>query len=540
MGERVMSKRLSRIILVVIIALQCATMFYWALRKANYYNDEYYTFEYAQNINNDWNPFEYMTFSKDWKEEEWLSVKDLKTRFTVDEGESVFDHPFRQSFRRFFTQRNYMWILNALESVIGDRLSPTWICICLNIFIWILFQFLLFYFLADCLRLDRRSSLLAVAMWGFCPFVLGLAVFCRFYVWALFLFLIVVVLHRLMWDCDSVVKNLLYEITAALAMYLAYKNSELIVFACGCLMLFFTIGLFARKRYAEALYYSLPLIGGGFVMMLKTTRFINAVLHPRAFAQGGSQQIISAYSRHSAKMLDTPWSEKMTLMWQMIKEFGDSVSGSVYLFVIGVIFLIVLCFLMRKKLSWRPDGFIVILSGVALAFWLFCGFYVFSHSRYHSVLFLLVMIVAWWAFDRLSRSHPLRKVFYKVALCLVVVGAVMPFFRRNVEYVYEGWKPFVETLSEYKDTKNLLVTNDRFLVPYACVNLMDESNSLYAIFDSASFYGFGKLPDLPSTFLLWVEHDSYPPILQMGLNSRGYHVEPIVRATYYDIYVCKR
>ena len=116
-----MSKRLSRIILVVIIALQCGTMFYWASRKANYYNDEYYTFEYAQNINNDWNPFEYMTFSKDWKEEEWLSVKDLKTRFTVDEGESVFDHPFRQSFRRFFTTESQSHMSLCSTTTIRNR-----------------------------------------------------------------------------------------------------------------------------------------------------------------------------------------------------------------------------------------------------------------------------------------------------------------------------------------------------------------------------------------------------------------------------------
>ena len=532
-----MGKKLSRLILFAIVALQCGAMFYWASRKADFYNDEYYTFEYAQNLVTKRNPIEYMTYSPMWKDEEWLSVGDLKTRFTLEEGESVLDLPFGKSVKKFFVRRNYMWIVNALETVLGDRLSPKWICIGLNVLILAMFQFLLFFFLAGCLGLDRRASLLAVAMWGFSPYVLGLAVFCRFYALALLLFLIVLVLHRLMWDCDSVIRNLVYEALSALAIFLAYKDSELVVFACGCLILFFTVGLIARKRYVQAVYYAVPFMAGGAAMLLRSSTLINAVIHPRSFIHHAPGTIISAHSRHIKKMLETSFSDKIDAMWKILKGFGDSVPGSTYLLAVWVVLLIVLCVLVWKRLHKAPDGFAMILFGVAVAFWIFCGVYLFSESRYHSMLFLLLTILGWWSFDKLVRSNRLGKVFYGVALCLVTIGAVLPFFRRNVEYVYEDWKHVAASISEYKGSKNLLVTEGRFIIPYSSVNLLDESSSIYALFDVQK--RMIKLPDLPPTFLLWVDHGYIPRPAQTALFMKGYGMEPLVTTYLYDVYVCK-
>lgn len=532
-----MSKRITRLVLVVTVLLQCGVMLYWAGRKSSFYNDEFYTFEYAQNVANNLIPFEYMTYSDFWKSEEWLSVKYLKTRFTVEEGESVFDIPFKDSFKRFFERRNYMWILNAIESVLGDRVSPKWICIGMNILILALFQFLLYYLLAGLLRLTRRNALLAVAMWGFCPYILGFAVFCRFYALALFLFLIILVLHRLMWDCDSVWKNLLMELLAAFLLYLAYKNSELVAVACGALIVFFTIGLVIRKRYAQSLYYSLPFMIGGLVVIQKTSKLLDAFLHPALYANR-SGKLLHAFTKHSDKLLNSSWSDKLNNMWSMIWEFGDSVSGSFWLFVLEVVLLVVLFFLVRKRISRKVDGFIVILAGVALVFWVFCALYGLMYTRYHSLLFLLVFIVAWWVFDRLARSDPSRKFVREFVIGLVALGAILPFFRRNVEYVYEDFKPIAETISEYKDTKCLLVCSKRFLAPYSCVNYLDESNSVYAIFKK--FSEIDSLPELPYEFLYWTEHNAPDQHFTRLLHWEGYSIMNLFETTNFDIYLCKK
>ena len=204
-----MPRKQSYLILAVIVALQCGAMFYWASRKSGFFIDEYYTFEYVQNINDHKDHIEYLINSPMWKVEEWLPVEELKTRYTIEEGESVLDLPLFKSVKKFFFDRNYMWIINALETCFGNGNPPKWICISFNVVVWILFQFLLFYFMSGSLGLDRRTSLLAVTMWGFSPVVMGFAVFCRFYSWTFLLFLSVLVLHKIMWDSTSHKKNLL-------------------------------------------------------------------------------------------------------------------------------------------------------------------------------------------------------------------------------------------------------------------------------------------------------------------------------------------
>lgn len=531
-------RRLTLILILVTVVLQCVTMLYWAGRKAFFYNDEYYTFEYAQNISSPGNPIEYMTFSDEWKDEEWLLVGALKKRFIVQEGESVFDVPFGESAKRFFTRKNYMWILNALETAFGDKIAPKWLCISLNILILAIFQFLLFYFLAGCLGLDKRTALLAVAMWGFCPYILGFAVFCRFYAWTLLLFLIVIILHWHMWNRDSVVRNLVLEAVAVTLLFLAYNNSELVIVSGGCLVLFFTIGLLARKRFIQAAYYALPVMAGGLMVALRSQSLLEAVFHPKAFLLHDDKPIISAGHRYISRMLETTLLDKMNALWQMVKEFGDAVSGSLYLLAISVVLLIVSLVLARKKLSKGPNGFFLILLGVAVAYWLFCGFYLLSESRYHSMMFLLVTILAWWLLDRLVRYHPLRKLFYYLALCLVLVGAVLPFFRRNVQYVYEDRKPFLEALSEYQGSKNLLVSQGRFIIPYSSVYHLDETGSIYSFFVTE-----GKslnMPDLPPTFLCWIDDDYYLRKVHRTLLMEGYMMKPLLKSDLFDVYVCEK
>ena len=96
-----MPRKQSYLILAVIVALQCGAMFYWASRKSGFFIDEYYTFEYVQNINDHKDHIEYLINSPMWKVEEWLPVEELKTRFTIEEGESVLDLPLFKSVKKF-------------------------------------------------------------------------------------------------------------------------------------------------------------------------------------------------------------------------------------------------------------------------------------------------------------------------------------------------------------------------------------------------------------------------------------------------------
>ena len=528
-----MSEKLTRLILLVIVAFQCGAMFYWASRKSGFFIDEYYTFEYVQNINYHKNGIEYINDSQMWKVEEWLSVRELKTRFTIEEGESVLDLPFFLSVKEFFLDRNYMWIINVLETCFGNGNPPKWICISFNVGVWILFQFLLFYFLSGSLELDRRTSLLAVTMWGFSPLVLGLAVLCRSYSWTLLLFLAVLALHKVMWDSTSHKRNLSIEAAAFLLLFLAFKNSELIFVLGGALVFFFTIGLIARKRYVQSLYYFVPVTVVGLFYVWKKTPLLKMLFNLSLYSLSGHY----TESVHASFILDSSWLDKLEAMIASAMSFGDKVSGSPYLSLIEIVLLAAL-FLSSRGGKWRLfDGFYLIVAGTMIVFWLFCGIGGFVYSRYHSFMFLLVVILIWALFDKLVRNHRFSKLAYGVACCLVVAGAVNSFHRRKIEYVYEKFKPSLELLAQHKDLDAVVHYHQIFNSnAYYSVDMLSDHSSVFPICRLPSG---GLLPELPDKFLYWAQESSSQKVLEL-IEERGYTHDLLCDTFNMIVYLCEK
>lgn len=527
-----MSRKQSYLILAVIVALQCGAMFYWAFRKSGFFIDEYYTFEYVQNINDHKDHIEYLIDSPMWKAEEWLSVGELKTRFTIEEGESVLDLPFFKSVKKLFFDRNYMWIINVLETCFGSGNPPKWICICFNVVVWILFQFLLFYFMSSSLDLDRRTSLLAVTMWGFCPLVMGFAVFCRFYSWTLLLFLTVLVLHKIMWDSASHKKNLLAEALAFLLLFLAFKNSELIFVLGGALVFFFTVGLITRKRYAQSLYYCVPVTAIGLYYVWKETVLFKVLFNLISYSLNGS----GPDAEHASFIVESSWMDKLNAMIQSAKAFGDHVSGSPYLLLIEVVLMTALFYSPGRSISRRFDSFFLVLAGTMIVFWLFCGIGGFVYLRYHSFFYLLVVILIWSLFDKLARNNRAHKLVYGLACILVLVGVLFSIHRRKVDYVYEKIKPSLELVSDYRGLDavvhyNPLVNSNA----YYSVSILSEQSSVFPI---CEFPSNGVLPELPDMFLYWASRGSSSHDVLELIMGRGYSVDLLCDSSIMLVYLC--
>lgn len=529
-----MPRKQSYLILAVIVALQCGAMFYWASRKSGFFIDEYYTFEYVQNINDHKDHIEYLINSPMWKVEEWLPVEELKTRYTIEEGESVLDLPLFKSVKKFFFDRNYMWIINVLETCFGNGNPPKWICISFNVVVWILFQFLLFYFMSGSLGLDRRTSLLAVTMWGFSPVVMGFAVFCRFYSWTFLLFLSVLVLHKIMWDSTSHKKNLLIEALAFLLLYLAFKNSELFFVLGGALVFFFTIGLIARKRYVQSLYYFVPVTVVGLYYVWKETPLFKMLFNLSLYSASGHY----TESEHASFILDSSWLEKLEAMIGSAKSFGDNVSGSPYLSLIEIALLAAL-FLSAKGKKWRLfDGFYLIVAGTMIVFWLFCGIGGFVYTRYHSFMFLLVVILIWTLFDKLARNNRFSKLAYGIACCLVLAGAVTSFHRRDIDYVYEKFKPSIECVAQYRDLDAVVhyhqnVNSNAY---YSADMLSDQSS----VFPICRLPSSGLLPELPDKFLYWASRGSTSQKVLELIEERGYTLDLLCDTYISIVYLCDK
>ena len=530
-----MTRKLSFLLLTVIVLLQSGVMSYWASRKSLYHIDELYTFEYVQNINRHANHLEYMTGSPMWKPEEWIPVGDLKSRFTIEEGESVLDLPFSLSVKKFFLDRNYMWIINALESVFGKDVPPRWICIFFNILVWILFQFLLLYFLTDLLGLDRRTALLAVTMWGFCPVVLGFAVFCRFYSWTLLLFLAALVLHKLMWDSDSHKKNLAYELAAFVLLYLAFKNSELIIVLGGSLALFFTVGLVVRKRYPQALYYFVPITLGSLLYIGNQTSFLKVLFNISHYAAHGQGEIME----HASFLINSSFVEKLSALIRPMRVFATEVAGQRLLFLIVLLLFALLFFSAKKRLLGSlVKDFQMVLFGVIVVFWLFCGLGGFMFTRYYSFLFLLVFIFLWTVFDKLVRGHSKERLVYIIASCVVFAGALYPSLFGKIDYVYSEDNSSVEQVAAYKDLPSVVNYNMEInFNAYYSALLLDEDASVFPICD---YPADGILPELPDSFLFFTYPDSSSEPMSGLIREGGYSVAFLCDLlSFTSVYLCE-
>ena len=111
-----------------------------------------------------------------------------------------------------------------------------------------------------------------------------MTVYVRFYMLITFWMTLYTYLHVLMWQEDSIRKNLVMEFGAVAILYLAYKNSPLAVIQGVGVIGAFLVGLMMRKRYRQAVVYGLPVVGGGVMYVLLKTDYIGYVLHPEKFA----------------------------------------------------------------------------------------------------------------------------------------------------------------------------------------------------------------------------------------------------------------
>ncbi|MBR1927206.1 MAG: hypothetical protein IJ840_05600 [Bacteroidales bacterium] len=531
-----MDKKAARIILFLIIVSQVACVAYWASLKSRFHIDEFYTFEYAQLFRPDKRikQQEDLTDIPQWEDGRWLSVGELRTNLTVQEGESVLDLPLGKSVKMFLLDRNYMWIINFLETIAGEKDLPVRICIGFNIFVLILSQLLLFHFLSVCLGLDARTALLSVAMWGFSPLVLGLSVFCRFYLWTLFLFLVALVSHRMMWDSDSHWRNILYEAIGATALLLAFNNSELFFVIGGALAVFFSVSLLVRKKYVQSLYYSVPVLVGGLLYIIRRTDFLLAVFRPGYYA---GLQDSGEIGNHLNYLFNTTVGDKAAALYSVIDKFAHTFFGSGIAALAAFLGVLALLWFVRRKKPGVIDGFSLILIGVAFSYWIFCGVTGMMYTRYHSFLFLLVVIILWGVFDRLANSCGHPRMAYTAALVFVLVGAALPFKKMNVPYVYEDWERFGEQVSGYAGLDAVVDYNPYYQITvYDCVSRLGESSHIYP---RPLYHPYTGLKDLPDTFLYWTTVDPSPRETLESIKARGYSLELLTEEAKEElVFVC--
>ena len=158
-------------------------------------------------------------------------------------------------------------------------------------------------------------------------------------------------------------------------------------------------------------------------------------------------------------------------------------------------------------------------------------------------MYLLGAILFWTVFDKLVRGHRAEGLIRKAALCLVLAVAVLPFFRKNIDYVYYGWQPIFEKLDAYKG-RDALVDYTSLFVLYESVDFLDPSARIYPVKsyspgDTFSNHFGVTLPDLPQTFLFWTDNTMSPYLILGQIRQHGYKVSETIEWGVTTVYVCE-
>ena len=272
-----------QMVFIIIIMIQLISMVYWGTQKNGYYVDEFFTFDKAHYLSQS-TPKRVKLYDADFLTyDEWHDISELKSTLTVTRDESLLADPAGYNLKMLITKSPYMALLNYVQAVFFEGRLSKWSAISINILFFLLNQIIL-YRLTLRISEDRSAAIMTVMLYGFSGMAASMTVYVRFYMLITFWMTLYTYLHVLMWQEDSIRKNLVMEFGAVAILYLAYKNSPLAVIQGVGVIGAFLVGLMMRKRYRQAVVYGLPVVGGGVMYVLLKTDYIGYVLHPEKFA----------------------------------------------------------------------------------------------------------------------------------------------------------------------------------------------------------------------------------------------------------------
>lgn len=594
-----MNRNRAILIMVIIIILQVGMLLYWSSVKTSYHVDELYSMGYASSFTGQTYNSKYITTSKDFWFNKWISNSDLKEYIVMSDDESVFSAPFSVVMKKMVTGRNYMGLLNLAESLFGNGTISHRPGFILNVVFYILTDVFL-YLLFKRLGVREHIRYLAVLMIGLTGYMISAAEFIRFYMLVIFLTVIMLILSYIVWNTDNWRDIILATILNVLIGYFSILDSELTLPFFGGLFGCLLIACIVRHKKKQYMAGIIALLGGIAFLAIRTN-FLELLIRPDA-----TQVAQSSWHRASVRMRSTsPDRIKYYLEWivQLLYEyffasfsvlilFGGiiticivlgyafcqkkesrldprkinemtvasiilwigmlgvtTVLGKGRLICLTVIFALVLIGFgeamgysprfLRIKISSDTVFIIALLSGSAIytVFLIMCDL---DTWRYFCYMFVAVAVSFWFIIDRIMKKTGLRSVRRNIYIGLavfVVINSIIPFHTRNIKYMFEDERSFIDTLGSYRDLDVIMflpVNQDTIRIEetgylsrhaaYDCVYLMPEKTKLYVT--ELEGYTFDRFI-LPDEFIVWTPVDCDITDAINELNRNGYDVHDI-------------
>ena len=446
----------SKIVLLILIICQCLFAFYWGTKKANFYWDEYFTFQNAHYLTNYAGGGQYISESDVIKHNEWMDSRVVRDKFVVGDEESILNEGLAYTIKTFFSYKPYMILLNIWETAFFNGRVSKWSGISINIILLALNQIVL-YSLTKKVSNSKAMAMFVVALYGFSGMCVSMTIFVRHYMWVTLMMTLATLLITEIFTSEGIVKNVLYELLLGVVSYLAYLNCPLVILYVGFMVLFVSLMCGFLHKWGKIIYFSLPILGGGLLYVLLFTNYFDYVINPTEHITTTS---LSSLSGLLASAEGFGISVAFERIVKSIKVIGQMGFGSTKFLGIIVLVSIILLIKNRSYINWKsfcnPTFFIIVLSLI--------GFYVFSivyyfwaEERYISYIVPEILMIIGIVFYVAMKTMGESAVRSMVAGC-VLLTVIFTFVYKPITMLFPEDKEVIEYVSSPENNSVMIYT----------------------------------------------------------------------------------
>lgn len=535
---------------ILLVALQIGLIGYWAANRSNYYIDEMFSFGSAHSYTFEKKDIMYINASDSWKYEEWVDNSELKEQMYVSDSESLLRKDPKTAISMLLFRRNYHGILNMLMTLFSSGRMSMGPPIVFNLVLFVFSQILLLRIVME-LTDSYPVAFLAATMYGFSEMAISTHLYIRFYALVVFLLLSVIRLHQLIWREKKLYKAEGLVIAAMILIYLAFKNSELVLIFGGILVFAFVISLFLNYQYKKGLIYVVTVIPPALFFCLRKTNLIKIILHPGSYMNGNG-----AEGWITRNLLTVNKDRVISLIFKYLAWFSDLLFGSWYvLCCFAVLFIILLEFRFLGKTKTgnsearvkripfqNGKGMTGVLTCVALAYYVFALLTALPAQRYFMFYYPLVAILFWKLIDVLTKGIKYRGEILVGCSLLVCIGIIAAQVLRpdRIDFVYMNDRPAIQSVRESGIEDAIAIYTDERDSNhscYDCINLMPENSRIYPIKIKSHHF---IVQGCPEKMLVWIHKYESPDEYLEDLINENYEIEKIGSTHASDIYVVQR
>ncbi len=538
-NKKSVGKRIGTFLFVLLLLIQCSYMVYWGTQKSGYYVDEFFTYDNAHYISESTQDRIKLYDAEFLEYDKWIPVEELKGTLTVNFEESLWQDSLSYNISVFMNEVSYMAILNYVEAVFFDGELNWWSAISINMVCFVLNQIIIYMLVMKvCNR--KSAALLSMALYGFCGMAVSMLVYVRMYMWITFLVTVFTYIHVLMWEETKIWKNLLYEVLSLPFLYIAFKNSPLPVIYGAALIGCFFIGLLVRRRWMQALYYGIPLLGGGAFYAVTQTEYVRIFMNPKKALESGELDI--ATSSLVQGLVELNGKEMLMRVENVAHMICRFLFG--HALVVGILILAVLvmvAILFRKKCNlakelWKEKiGFILVLLGAVVFFLMASVLFDLESIRYNSFVFPQIAVCISVLFASIAYRLKVEKVIIGVGIIMIVAEIYFTGSIPRIENLYQEDREAVNAIMQCEGIDSLVIDyqfDDKIM--YECLAYADEDTNVMF-----SYFGKTDYSKLTDKLLVWQTVNQSPEGLKEELLSAGYRsVEQIAETHESRVFQC--